>query len=123
MPAVTITPDDLAPFAVIDPVKAAAMIADAMAMAAQAAPCILDDGFAFGDAAKAIIRGAILRWNDAQSGAVTQQSAGPFQFTVDSNTRRNGMFWPSEIRDLRKLCASSAGRQAHVIDMDTTADA
>lgn len=105
--AVSITPADLAPFAEIDPVKAQAMIDDALAMATVAAPCIRDDDFAYPDAALAIIRGAILRWNDASSGAITQQSAGPFQVTVDSNTRRNGMFWPSEIVDLGKLCAAS----------------
>lgn len=107
MPAVEITPDDLRPFADIDATKAEAMIDDALAMAAVAAPCILSAGFEHAAAAKAIIRGAILRWHDASSGAITQQSAGPFQVTVDSNTRRNGMFWPSEIVDLGKLCAAS----------------
>ena len=38
MPAVSITPDDLAPFATIDAAKAWAMIEDAMAMAATEAP-------------------------------------------------------------------------------------
>ena len=108
MPAVDITPDDLQPFASISEDKAQAMIDDALAIAAAVAPCILSAEFEHPDAAKAIIRGAILRWNDASSGAITQQSMGPWQVTVDSNTRRNGMFWPSEIADLSKLCASAA---------------
>lgn len=123
MPAVEISPDDLAPFADIADAKAEAMISDALAAATAAAPCILDEDFAYPDAAKAVIRGAILRWNDAGSGAITTVQAGPYQQVIDSNTRRNNLFWPSEIRDLRKLCRSSSGaRAARVVDMDTTAD-
>ena len=40
VPAVTVTPEDLAPFAEIPGGKAEAMIADAMAMARLVAPCI-----------------------------------------------------------------------------------
>lgn len=119
MPAVSITASDLEPFAEIPAAKAAAMIADALAMAAQAAPCILDSDFAHPDAAKAVIRGAILRWHAADSGAITQQTAGQYSMTIDSNTRRNGMFWPSEIRDLRRLCASSGSRRVYTTDLDT----
>lgn len=124
MSAVTITTDDLAPFATIEATKAEAMIADALAAATVAAPCITAEDFAFPDAAKAVIRGAILRWNDAGAGAVTTMQAGPYQQVIDSSTRRNNLFWPSEIRDLRKLCRVSSGaRAARVVDMDTTADA
>lgn len=108
MPAVSIEIGDLAPFATIPAVKAEAMVADALAMAKAVAPCILDDDFAHPDAAKAIIRGAILRWFAADTGAVTTQQAGPYQQTIDSNTRRNGMYWPSEITQLQALCGTSA---------------
>ena len=104
MAAVTLTVLDLAPFATIDPIKAQAMIDDAMALAARVAPCITDAAFAYPDAAKAILRGAVLRWNDSGTGAVTQQAAGPFSQTLDTRQTRRSMFWPSEISELQKLC-------------------
>lgn len=116
MAAVSVTPADLAPFAEIDPTKATAMIEDALALAAVVAPCILEETFAHPDAAKAIIRGAILRWDESGSGAFTQQQTGPFGATVDTRQARRGMFWPSEIADLQKLCASSG---SGAFDIDT----
>jgi hypothetical protein len=102
--AVTITPDDLSPFADIDPVKVELMIEDAMAMAARVAPCILDPEFEHDAAARAILRGAILRWNDSGTGALTQQGAGPFQVSYDTRQSRRTLFWPSEIAALQALC-------------------
>lgn len=116
MAAVSVTPADLAPFAEIDPTKASAMIEDALALAAVVAPCILEETFAHADAAKAIIRGAILRWDEAGSGAFQQTQTGPFGATVDTRQARRGMFWPSEIADLQKLCASSG---SGAFDIDT----
>ena len=79
MAAVTLTVDDLIPFAPdIEPGKATAMIDDALALAAVVAPCILEDTFTAAGAAKAILRGAVLRWHDAGAGAIVSQSAGPF---------------------------------------------
>jgi hypothetical protein len=106
--AVTITPGDLTPFATIDEAKAQAMIDDAMALAARVAPCILDADFAYTDAARAIIRGAVLRWNEAGTGALQAQTAGPFGQTVDTRQQRRGMYWPSEINDLAALCSQSS---------------
>jgi hypothetical protein len=102
--AVTLTPEDLTPFAEIDEIKAQAMIDDALALAALVAPCIADEDFAYEAAAKAILRGAILRWNDAGSGALASQVAGPFGQTMDTRQERRGMFWPSEIGQLQQLC-------------------
>lgn len=104
MAAVELTPDDLAPFADIPPAKAEAMIEDALAQALLVAPCITDDAFALAAAAKSILRGAVLRWHDAGNGAVQQATAGPFGQTVDTRQARRGMFWPSEIEQLQKLC-------------------
>lgn len=102
--------DDLAPFAEIDEDKAAIMIADTLARAAAIAPCINDDDFEHADAAKAVIRGAILRWNEAGTGAVTTETTGPFAVTVDTRAgTRRGLFWPSEITELQKLCSASGG--------------
>lgn len=100
---------DLSPFAEIDGAKAEAMIEDAEAMALLAAPCIAADGFAYSTAVKAILRGAVLRWNDSGSGALQAQTAGPFGQTLDTRQERRGMFWPSEIVALQSLCADSQG--------------
>lgn len=108
MAAVSLAPSDLTPFAVIDATKAQAMIDDALALAARVAPCILADTFAYAAAAKAILRGAILRWNDSGSGALQAQTAGPFGQTLDTRQVRKGMFWPSEIEQLQELCGLSS---------------
>lgn len=118
MPPVSITPDDLTPFATIDYDKAAAMVADALGMAKLVAPCITDEDFQFPDAAKAVIRGALLRWNDAGSGAVTTMQAGSYQQVIDSTNRRNNLFWPSEITQLQSMCRSSSG----AFSIDTAPD-
>ena len=108
---------DLLPFCPdIDSVKARAMIDDALAMAARVAPCILDPDFAYVAAAKAILRGAIIRWNEAGSGAVVQQAVGPFSQSMDTRQTRRGMFWPSEINDLAALCAASTEGRAFSVD-------
>jgi hypothetical protein len=78
-------------------------------MAVLAAPCITAEGFANGAAVKAILRGAVLRWNDAGSGALQAQTAGPFGQTLDTRQERRGMFWPSEIVQLQSLCAGAEG--------------
>ncbi|MCF8607538.1 hypothetical protein L5I01_29695 [Gordonia sp. HY442] len=104
----TITPSDLSPFAAITEAKATAMIADALAMATLVAPCIIDETFAHADAAKAVIRGAILRWNAADTGAITRQAAGSFSLEIDSTQRRNGLFWPSEIEQLQGMCKGAS---------------
>jgi hypothetical protein len=104
-----LTPDDLTPFATIDATKAQAMIDDAEAMAVLAAPCIAADGFTNTSAVKAILRGAVIRWNDAGSGALQAQTAGPFGQTLDTRQERRGMFWPSEIVQLQSLCAGAEG--------------
>lgn len=115
--AVFITVEDLEAFDPgIDPAKAEQMIADAEALAMLAAPCLADPEFREDEflrgAARAIIRGAILRWNDSGSGAVTQVGAGAFQQTMDTRTVRRSMFWPSEIEQLRELCATFNGVKA-----------
>jgi hypothetical protein len=116
--AVVLIPGDLAPFADIADVKAQAMIDDAMAMAARVAPCINDADFAYPDAAKAILRGAILRWNDAGSGALLQQTVGGYSETHDTRQGRRSMFWPAEIQDLAALCADTS-RSGRAFELDT----
>ena len=118
-----LAPDDLTAFADIDPAKAALMIEDAEAMAVLAAPCLSSSEFQSDEArmaaVRAILRGALIRWHDAGSGAVTQQSAGPFSQSLDTRQQRRGMFWPSEIAQLRDICAGFSGADstgAYTID-------
>jgi hypothetical protein len=101
--------DDLAPFATIEAAKAEAMIEDAEAMAVLAAPCITADTFTNTTAVKAILRGAILRWNEAGTGALSTQQAGPYGMSLDTRQERRGMFWPSELTQLQGLCGTTAG--------------
>lgn len=99
----------------IDEVKAEAMIEDAIAQASLVAPCILGDDLAPEKvrAARAILRGAILRWEATGAGGVTTQhtsTAGPITEAMTMTTgARRSMFWPTEIRDLRNLCGRSSG--------------
>ena len=105
-PGPLLTPADLAPFASIAEAKALAMIEDALGMVEVVAPCITADGFAHRRAAKAILRGAILRWHEAGNGAIVSQTSGMYGQTVDNRQPRKAMFFPSEIDQLRKLCRS-----------------
>lgn len=112
---------DLAPFVSnIDTKKAEAMIESTIAMASAPwiAPCIVEDDFKYAAQAKVILVGAILRWNDAGSGAITQVSAGPFQQTIDNRSERKRMFWPSEVTDLQRLCG--VARTGRAFSIDTT---
>jgi hypothetical protein len=125
-----VVPEDLTPFAVIDPAKAGAMISDSEAMAVLTAPCLPDllvapEGESPADAArreaklsalKAILRGAILRWNDTGSGAITTTQVGPFGQTIAPSANRKSMFWPSEIEQLQGLCSSGDSSKAFAVD-------
>ena len=116
MAAVALVPDDLTPFAEIPEVKALAMIEDAMALAARVAPCLMEDSFQYEAAARAILRGAILRWHEAGSGALQSEGIGPYNYTTDNRQTRKGMFWPSEITELQALCSTSGPSGAFTVD-------
>lgn len=109
---------DLKDFATIDPAKAQAMIEDAEAMAVLAAPCLDSDVLTARQlgAVRAILRGAVLRWNETGSGAMQTQAAGPFSATVDTRQERRGMFWPSEIAALRGVCGTVKPKAAFTVD-------
>ncbi|WP_297110823.1 hypothetical protein [Tessaracoccus sp.] len=100
---------DLTPFATIESAKAEAMIEAATAQAVLAAPCLdgeLDD--VQRSAAKAILVSAIVRWAEAGTGAkvTVAETAGAFSRseTLDNSGSRRGLFWPSEIKALQKIC-------------------
>lgn len=126
MPAVTLTLDDLTDFADIPAGKAQKMIDSAVARAARVAPCILDDTLSVsnGEAAKGVIRDAILRWHDSGSGALSQRSqqAGAFglQESYDTRQRRQSLFWPAEIEELEAICRDHTGAETSgVFSIDT----
>lgn len=107
-----ITIDDLSPFATIAQAKAQAMIADAVAQAILAAPCLADESDLDADqkaAVRAVLRQAILRWNDSGTGAFQQQTAGPFSVAFDTRATRRALFWPSELEQLQAICAAVTG--------------
>jgi hypothetical protein len=104
-----LTIEDLAPFAAIEPAKAQAMIDDAEAMALLAAPCISSGDFTYTEAVRAILRGAVLRWHEAGTGALQSQTNGPFAQVYDTRQVRRGMFQPDEIVALQNLCSTNQG--------------
>jgi hypothetical protein len=114
--AVSLTPHDLTAFATIPEAKALAMIEDALALAARVAPCIADEDFAHAGAAKALLRGAILRWNEAGSGSLQSESLDDYSYTQDTRQPRRGLFWPSEITQLQELCSTSGPSSAFAVD-------
>ena len=118
--AVTLTIDDLIPFAPnLSEDKADVMIADALALAARVAPCLLGDELPEADAAaaKAILRGAILRWNDQGTGEQPQLVAGIFQMNPSQGQPRRSLLLPSEIKDLTAICGGSGTRRAYMVDL------
>jgi hypothetical protein len=97
------------------------MIDDAEALAVLAAPCLGDEPSTLTAgqlaAVKAILRGAIMRWNDAATGVIQYQTAGSYSVSTDTKQPRRGMFWPSEIEQLQNICGPSATpRKAFMID-------
>lgn len=108
MAAIFLVPGDLAPFAEIPEAKAQAMIDDAVALAVRVAPCINEPEFSQHAAARAILRGAVLRWNEAGTGALHSETLGSdYSYTTDNRQQRRGLFWPSEIEQLQGLCRSA----------------
>src|SRR6478609_5785232 len=93
-------------------------IEDAWARATSVAPCIALESFPPGATQdlkdqkvaelRAVLRGIILRWHEAQAGGLTgkTQMAGPYQQSVqlDARPKRGYTLQPSEIIDLQRLC-------------------
>jgi hypothetical protein len=91
------------------------MVAGANARAARVAPCLTWTGTPAEEPApttdqlaeaKLILVGAVKRWAESGSGAVSQQTAGPFGMSVDTRQRTGFNLWPSEINALQDICAS-----------------
>jgi hypothetical protein len=95
------------------------MIVDAEALAMLAAPCLADPSalteaqFA---AAKALLRGAVMRWSDTGTGVRQTEAAGTLSQTTDTTMSRRGMFWPSEITSLQAICSDGESGKAFAVD-------
>ena len=100
-----LTPDDLKNFATIAPAKAQEMIDDAIGEAAFHAPCTWNGDFFpahLRGFVKSKLRGAVLRWNEAGTGAVTlRRSTMSYGQTIDTRQPRKGMFFQAEIDQLK----------------------
>jgi hypothetical protein len=99
-------------------------VAGANARASRVAPCLVDETTPpSADAlaeARLVLVGAVARWAEAGSGAVTQQTAGPFSQSTDTRTRSGYHLWPSEIEQLQALCAAADDRVGGAFEIDTT---
>lgn len=97
-----------------------ALVAGANAKAARVAPCLTGSPSPTPgqrDEAKLVLIGAVRRWAEAGSGAVQQQTAGPFSMTTDNRQRTGYNLWPSEIKDLQDICKNADdGRRAFAVD-------
>lgn len=122
-----ITFDDL-PASVSTHELVVTMIAGANARASRVAPCLVtalaaatptDAQAAALDEAKLVLIGAVKRWAEAGSGALQQQTAGPYGMTVDTRQRTGYNLWPSEINDLQAICkdlSATPSRAAFSLD-------
>lgn len=86
------------------------MVAGANAKASRIAPCLAStDPLPTEDQlaeAQLVLIGAVKRWSEAGSGALQQQTAGPFSQALDTRQRTGFNLWPSEIEQLQSICAS-----------------
>lgn len=70
--------------------------------------------------AKLLLIGAVTRWAEAGSGAIQQQTAGPFGMTVDTRQKSSGYrLWPSEIEGLQDICSSTDDESGKAFSVDT----
>lgn len=70
--------------------------------------------------ARLVLIGAAKRWAEAGSGAVSQQSAGPFSQTIDTRQRGGYNLWPSEISALQDICKATGSGTIFSIDTAPT---
>jgi hypothetical protein len=120
-----ITIDDIPSFTLSEDLVEA-MVAGANAQASRVAPCLDWDGTVEDEPeptagqlaeVKLILIGAVHRWVQAGSGALQQETVGPFGQTIDTRQRTGFNLWPSEIVQLQAVCLSgSVAARAYEID-------
>lgn len=101
------------------------MVDGANAKASRVAPCLASsdpeptaDQL---DEARLVLIGAVKRWAEASSGALSAQVAGPFSQTVDTRQRTGYNLWPSEIKQLQDICSTGETSGAFTVDSISTA--
>lgn len=114
------------PSAIQSDEMAHAMIDGANAKASRVAPCLAWDGVDVAKAptddqmaeARLILIGAVKRWGDAGSGALSSQQMGPYSQSMDTRQRTGYNLWPSEIEALQGICKAvgEGGREAFSLD-------
>lgn len=71
--------------------------------------------------ARLVLIGAVKRWAEAGSGAFSQQTAGPWSVSTDTRQKASGFtLWPTEVAELRELCADSGDSSGKAFQVDTT---
>lgn len=101
------------------------LVDGANAKASRVAPCLAGTGDDAPTAdqlaeAKLILVGAVKRWAEASSGALSSQTAGPFGVTLDTRQRSGYNLWPSEIEGLQEVCRDpGAGGTGRAFEVDT----
>ena len=108
------------------------LIRDGEGQAIMSAPCLLsvDVGSMpehLLDVVQSTIRNAVLRWadNGVQQPTAITEARGPFQLReeYESGGKRTGLFWPSEIESLVRVCsalsddAAASSDRAGYVDM------
>lgn len=105
------------------------MVDAANAKASRVAPCLSWDGTVTGQPAptadqlaeaRLILIGAVSRWTQAGSGAVSTKTTmtGPYMSTetLDTKQRTGYNLWPSEIAQLQDLCKNGGVASAFSVD-------
>lgn len=88
-----------------DDADSRALVEDAVALAAQVAPCIELPHFPESHAGVlAVLRSVIIRWDGAGSGAMTQVGEGSYTQMMDTVRARRGLLLPKEISMLQRIC-------------------
>jgi hypothetical protein len=102
------------------------MLDGANAKAARVAPCLVDTETApsAGQLAEArlVLIGAIQRWHQAGTGAVSTEQVGPFMQSFDTRQPTRGYnLWPSEIKLLQEICQSGGTGSARAFSITPAA--
>jgi hypothetical protein len=107
------------------------MLAGANAKASRVAPCLTWDGTDTTKPAptadqlaeaRLVLIGAVRRWVEAGSGALQQETAGPFSISLDTRQKSSGYnLWPSEIEQLQAICANGTTNSSGAFSILPTA--
>lgn len=88
-----------------DDADSRALVDDAVALAAQVAPCLELPNFPERHAGVlAVLRSVIIRWDGAGTGAMTQVGEGSYTQMMDTVRARRGLLLPKEISMLQRIC-------------------